>query len=70
MDNLDTLPMVPEEVEFGFDIAKLASPPQDKSHVFAVPEKVDKAYQVILFFYYIYTSNAFHGQVFMPYTYV
>jgi len=54
MDNLDTLPMVPEEVEFGFDIAKLASPPQDKSHVFAVPEKVDKAYQVILFFYYIY----------------
>ena len=54
--------MVPEEVEFGIDIAKLASPPQDKSHVFAVPEKVDKAYQVILF---SIISNAFHGQGFI-----
>lgn len=42
--------MVPEEVDFGFDTAKLASPPQDKSHVFGLPEKVDKAYKVILFF--------------------
>ena len=38
--------MVPEEVDFGIDMAKLASPPQDKSHVFADPGTVDKAYQI------------------------